>query len=82
MQHYDPLEHLDALLGLLDHYRGRIEARVGEDSGDLFDVCLSVGALDIAAIRLRSPSVIQLFRDTRPEPLAMAPDGSLVPLPD
>lgn len=70
------------LLDLLDRYQGRVSCPgVSEDSGGRFDLPLVVDGLEIACVNLRHPNGVQIYRDADGNVAAMAPDGSIVPLP-
>jgi hypothetical protein len=66
---------------ILDRYQGRISASVAEDSGGRFDIPLIVEGVEVACINLRAPNPIQLYRNVAGGIAALAPDGSIVPLP-
>jgi hypothetical protein len=66
---------------LLDRYQGRISAQVAEDSGGRFDIPLVVDGIEIANINLRSPDLVQLYRDHLGNPAALNANGDCVPLP-
>jgi hypothetical protein len=68
-------------LALLDHYQGRIEARVAEDAGGAFDIPLTVEGREIACLRLRADEPVMLYRNAADEAAALSPDGAMVPLP-
>lgn len=69
-------------LALLDHYQGRIRARVAEDAGGAFDIPLTVEGREIACLRLRSPlPPVMLYRTATDEACAMDRNGDMVVLP-
>ena len=71
---------LDALLARYAG-TGRITAHVGEDSAGVFDIPLMVDGLEIACLRLLADNPVMTYRNAAEEPAALAPDGSMVPLP-
>ena len=72
---------METLPKIASHYADRISTEVVERTGGCFDISLVVDGLSVGCIRLLSEKPFMVYRGVGDEPMAMASDGSLVPLP-